>query len=190
MEADFSKIIFRNDDVNPSSSYKNIIESNNVISTLFPHSSIISCITLFSRFNTRGSVYGEVPFKDRPVNWFYNVDKFLLEYEYITKPIVASHGLFHVKHSIISKDAQEMSILGSCNFLRTNIFCAPFNAYNEDTVKICGDNGIRLLNKEFEWRSLDFEQFNPAHKYWYFHSWKFTPDELRRKLVNNASLNN
>jgi hypothetical protein len=145
---------------------------------------------LFSKYNNVGAVYREVPFKSKPVNWFYDVDKFLLEYEYMTKDHVASHGLFHVDHAKIGKDAQEMSILGSCSFLKTNLFCAPFNSFNQDTRDICEKNEIRLINDVYPWRSLEHQPFDPNHKYWYFHSWRVHPDTLKRKLCNDAKLGN
>lgn len=179
-------LLFRDDDISPSSNFGNVSKSYNVIKELFRDANIISCITLFSRYNQNGSVYAEIPFKDRETNWFYNVDKFLLEYEYIIKDNIASHGLFHVNHAKISKDAQSMSILGSCRFLKTNKFCAPFNAFNDDTLAICAENNINPINRGMEWRSLEHNNFDPSYPYWYFHSWRFTPEQLRKKLSNNA----
>lgn len=175
-------LVLRDDDINPSSNYANIIRTYNVIKSIYKDSTIIPCVTLFSRYNKNGSVYEEVPFKNQPTNWFYNVDKFMLEYEYVAKENIASHGLFHVNHAKLSKDAQSMSILGSCHFLKTNMFCAPFNAFNQDTIDICVDNSINLINKTYPWKSLEHEEFNPNHKYWYFHSWRFSSQDVKRKL--------
>lgn len=175
-------IVFRDDDINPSSNYEDVICSYNVIKSFYPNASIIPCVTLFSRYNNKGSVYKDVPFKDRETNWFYNVDKFMLEYEYITKENIASHGLFHVNHAKLSKDAQSMSILGSCNFLKTKLFCAPFNAYNQDTIDICLSNSINLINMTYPWKSLEHEDFDPNHGFWYFHSWRLLSSDLKRKL--------
>jgi hypothetical protein len=182
--------IFRDDDINPSSDYGKLSETYNVIKSQFSEAKILSCVTLFSKYNDLGSVYKEVPFKHKPKPWFYDVDKFLLEWDIITKEYLVSHGLFHVNHANLSRDAQEMSILGSCKFLKTNLFCAPFNAFNQITQEICAENDIKIINSMFQWRSLERENFDPSHKYWYMHSWRLGPEELRKKLTNVSKLNN
>jgi len=184
------KLIFRNDDVSPCTNPYTLSAHYNIIKGLFKDSQILSCVTLFAKHNVLGAVYGDVPFKNQTVPWFYDVDRFMLEYEYMTKDCVVSHGLFHVNHSKLNRDAQEMSILGSCKFLKTNLFCAPFNAVNSDTVDVCQKNNIKIINNMYEWRSLERDPFDPLHKYWYYHSWRMTPDDLRKRLTFNAKLNN
>jgi hypothetical protein len=183
------QFVFRDDDVNPSTNYGELALLYSAIKSVFPDATIISCVTLFSKYNSLGAVYSQVPFKNKPIPFFYDTDKFMLEYDYIVKENIASHGLYHVNHSKLSRDAQEMSILGSCKFLKTNLFCAPFNAFNSDTEDICSKNGIDLITKSYDWKSLEHEAFNPAHKYWYFHSWRLTPAQLKLKLRNNAISN-
>lgn len=177
-------IFFRNDDVNPNTDHIQIEECYKIFEELFPGCQIISCITLFGRSNNKGSIYKETPFKNNPVNWFYNVDRFMLEWHYINLGMVASHGLFHVEHSKLDRQSQEMSILSSCNFLDTKIFVPPFNKWNSDTVNICSANDIRILSSENKWKSFEFEPFDSTHKYWYFHSWRFTPERLREVLIS------
>jgi hypothetical protein len=179
-------IIFRDDDISPSSNFRQIDGCHKVLRQLFPGCAIISCITLFSKYNKIGSVYQEIPFKGKPKEWFYDVDKFLLEYEYINRDVIASHGLIHSNHAKLSRDAQEMSILTSCRFLKTNMFVPPFNAHNKHTADICEKNDIKLLNVLHPWKSIEFNNFDANHKYWYFHSWRFTPESLREKFAKDA----
>jgi len=175
-------LVFRNDDINPSSDFRQVDRCNRILKRMFPSCVLLSCITLFSRHNAIGSVYPEVPFKRNPREWFYNVNKFMLEYDYIEKDMVASHGLIHADHSKLSKDAQEMSILTSCQFLKTNLFVAPFNNFNKYTQQVCKKNNIVLLTEMHDWKSLEHNEFTPDHRYWYYHSWRFTPETLQEKI--------
>jgi hypothetical protein len=92
-----------------------------------------------------------------------------------------------VKHSSLSKDAQEMSIVGSCRFLGTDKFIAPFNDYNEDTIDVCVENKIELVTKSYNWKSIEHNQFDSSHKYWYFHSWRWSEKKLREYLNADIS---
>ncbi len=176
-------ILFRNDDINPSTDLENLYDLYELIARLFPQSRIISGVTLFGKWNEKGCVYPiiDLPLKDKETNWFYNTNRVLHRHSHVIGDI-ASHGMFHVAHDKISKDAQEMSILGSCSFLGTRKFIAPFNAYNKITSDICLANNIELINSKYEWKSLEFNKFDANHKYWYFHSWRFSIKQLMDKL--------
>ena len=178
------KIIFRNDDVCANTDLMDLCKQYALIETLIPNVEIWSAVSLFSKFSGMGSVYPEVPFKDRELKWFYGIDDFLSNVEVIPG-VIASHGLFHVDHTIIPVEMQEMSIVTSCNYLNTEIFIPPFNRWNEDTLGICQGNGIDLVAK-YPWKSLEFNNFDPSHKYWYFHSWKWTPEKLRKALNGHS----
>ena len=173
------KLIIRNDDVSPSSPDCSVMYK--YIKEIFPDCEIWSCVNVFSKSNISGSVYPFPPFKCRPVEWFYNVDK-MRSY---TKPkhcdFVASHGLIHVDHAKIGYDAQMMSIVTSCKYLRTNVFVPPFNSYNNSTENICLQNGIKLIKPD-EWLSLEHNKFNTDHKKWYFHSWRYKEEEICHQL--------
>lgn len=179
-------IIFRNDDVSANTDRKKLASIYGVIHTMYPDAEIWSCITLFAQNNFKGSVYLDVPFKDKETNWFYkNADSFVQEYRH---PLykVASHGLYHIDHSNVSRETQEMSILGSCSYLKTKIFVPPFNKFNQDTIDICFDNGITI--KTDGWKSLEHNDFDSNHKFWYLHSWRYTINALKDKL--NADIAN
>ena len=157
------------------------------IRDIFPKAVIVSAVSLFCKENTKGSVYENVPFKNNPVKWFYNTDRIITELGKIPKSVIASHGLYHVDHSKLSFDAQEMSILGSCKYLNTNIFVPPFNKTNDDTVNICLDNGIEIYHKSQGWKNIEYENFDATHKYWYFHSWRWTKNSLRLALYKSKN---
>lgn len=177
-------IVFRDDDISANTDFDNMEGCYKVIKELFPDSAIISGVNIISRGNKNGSVYPNPPFKKNKVDWFYNVDKFI-QVEDLPKTIIASHGLIHVDHSRINHDAQEMSILSSCSMLGTKIFIPPFNKFNEDTLKICEDNKIEILLTSHGWRSLEYNKFDKNLSKWYFHSWRFTPETLRKVLSEN-----
>ena len=173
-------LVFRNDDVNFNTNKKSLASIYGVIHSIFPNAEIWSGITLFSQKNDKGSIYETTPFKNNNNSWFYsNADSFMHDYRHPLYKI-ASHGLYHIDHSKVSRETQEMSILGSCGYLKTNKFIPPFNKYNQDTLDICFDNNIDI--KVEGWKSIEHEKFTPEHKYWYFHSWRFTPNQLKEVL--------
>lgn len=173
-----AKLIIRNDDVNPNTQYSHLIDIYSTINSILPDAEIWSAITVFSDFNKKGSVYANVPFKNKDTNWFYkNVEAAIINYKLPSFLKIASHGLFHIDHSKVSRETQEMSILGSCSYLKTKIFVPPFNRYNQDTIDICFDNdiGIRIDG----WLSIEYNDFDINHRLWYMHSWQWTPSKLR-----------
>jgi len=181
-------IMFRNDDVCSNTNMKKMAGVYDLLKTYYPSCRIINGITICSRNTNRGSVYDEVPFKNNPVKWFYDIDKFLgrdfidkLPYEN------ASHGLFHVNHAKLHYDAQLMSIMSSCSYLKTTVFIPPFDAWNEDTEYACYKSGVKMLSRgKQEWKSLEYEPFDSSHKLWYFHSWRMTIGTLREQLGLNV----
>lgn len=175
------QIIIRNDDISPSTDLERLYEIYECISRFIPHAKIISGITLFGVWNDREAVYPDLPLKTKTNKYLYNTNRLMTRYSHVIGE-VASHGMFHVDHSKLSKDAQEMSIVGSCNFLKTDKFIAPFNAFNELTIDICVENKIELINKNYNWKCMEYNQFDSTHLYWYFHSWRFTLKSLREYL--------
>jgi len=175
-------LIFRNDDVNMNSDFIEMDEMYRMIRKSFPTSEIWSCVTIFSRGNAKGTVYPTVPFKDKPFNYFLEVDRVCDQYRAPDYVKVVSHGLWHLNHSKINPELQEASIVTSCNLLDTATFVPPFNAWNKDTDKICKKHDIELVKFEDGWKSLEHNAFDPRHKKWYFHSWNFNPEKLAKQL--------
>lgn len=142
--------------------------------------------------NDSGAVYPNPPFKDKALRFFLDVDQIgaptLPEGDYK----VVSHGLIHSDHSIMAIEAQEISIVTSCNILNTNIFVPPFNRYNEMTEQICALHNIELVKMEsdFEsWRNFDLQEFDEHSGLWYLHPWRYkTIEDFKNKFtVKNAS---
>ena len=104
---------------------------------------------------------------------FYAVDKAGLP-EIHPRAKMASHGLIHVDHRLLNKEAQEMSILVSSSLAKANIFIPPFNKWNSDTESICNDNNIELIKFEDGWLCMEYNKFNSGHKKWYLHAREFS----------------
>jgi len=101
---------------------------------------------------------------------------------------IASHGLVHVDHRLLTKEAQEMSILVSCSLLDTDQYVPPFNKWNKDTEAVCDEANINLIKFEDGWRNMKFEKFDPKHDFWYLHHREFTTDELSFWMNKEHSL--
>lgn len=175
-------IIFRIDDVSANTDMESLKRMIFCIKESF-NARIILGVNLFSRYSPGGSVYPDVPFKNKSNSYFYDVNRFRCDFEFIDNDIeLASHGLFHSDHSKLHRDAQEMSILSSCRFLNSSFFIPPFNRYNETTEDICISHGIKLLKMEDGWKSLEHNEFDLAHTLWYFHPWRWTANSFKDKI--------
>jgi hypothetical protein len=179
-------MIFRNDDVCASTNYASLSMLYDVIRRNYPNAKIWSCISMFSKNNFQGSVYPDLPLKDRSRGYFMQCDEYFKE-PAIDLGVKASHGLIHLPHDEMNYQEQEISILTTCNILKTKLFVPPFNRFNGNTVDICQKHSIRLVRPDDGWRSLEFEPFNPDHDLWYFHSWRFTPQEFKEKITNELA---
>jgi hypothetical protein len=83
---------------------------------------------------------------------------------------LASHGLVHVDHRLMGREAQELSIVTSCALVDTSTFVPPFNKYNKDTIDVCEEHGIDLVKFEHGWRHVRFNDFEPTHELYYLHT--------------------
>lgn len=153
-------------------------EMYSTLKDLFPSAEIWSCVTVFSRTNTIGSIYPQVPFKNKPFEYFLEVDKICDSYRPIEGVRVVSHGLWHINHAKADRQLQEASIVTSCNLLNTSVFVPPFNAWNADTDEICKQHDIELIKYEDGWKSIEHNDFNPNHDLWYMHSWMWELPKL------------
>lgn len=91
---------------------------------------------------------------------------------------LASHGLFHVDHRLLSKEAQEISIRSSSSVLRTKIFVPPFNKYNKETLDIVDSLEYRIAIWETGWRHLGYQNFEFSSGNYYFHMHDFDDGRL------------
>lgn len=90
----------------------------------------------------------------------------------------AGHGLVHVDHRLLSKDAQELSIVTSCALVKADTFVPPFNKYNDDTDVICQKHGIYLVKFEQGWKCMEYEMFNPEITLWYLHAREMSMEKI------------
>lgn len=187
-------MIIRFDDV---CSRTNEDKLKELMSECSKHGEIWLSVNLFSKKSSEESVYPDVPFKDKEPRYFYDVDEF---YKFLPMTHLAgvricddyrvvSHGLIHCDHTRISRDAQEMSIVTSCNALGTNIFIPPFNRWNQDTEDICLENGISILKLSDGWKSMELNDFDPSHDLWYLHPWRWKDRYALRDYLNARKVN-
>lgn len=138
-------------------------------------------VSFFSLQASEGSVYPNPPFKSNSRETFYNVNQYLNTVRLnLPKTKLVSHGLFHVDHADLQYDAQEMSIVSSCNLLGCDVFIPPFNRFNQTTESVCKHHLINLVKSYEEgWRSLEYEEFDLNHNLWYFHPWRFSVESFK-----------
>lgn len=175
------ELIFRCDDVSANTNFVKLYQMYDVIEKKFPQARIISCISLFSKRSAAESIYPETPFRSKSLDYFYNVDNFLAREGNTYLKEIASHGLIHLDHADLPYDMQELSIVVSCNFLKTKMFVAPFSTYNQDTIKICVANDIILLDQN-EWKAMEFNQLDLSFPRWCFHAWNYTIEEFKEAI--------
>jgi hypothetical protein len=93
---------------------------------------------------------------------------------------IVSHGIVHIDHRLLSRDAQEMSIIMSCSLLDTLMFAPPFNKWNKDTESICKEQGIAIQKFEDGWRGVEHNAYSTAIATWYLHSRNLTLDKMKK----------
>jgi len=151
----------------------------------FPNCTILFCISpLVHEMNTGDAVTDERIFPKimnaySDFREFYNVDKCGCP-DIIPEVTKASHGLIHVDHRLLSKEAQEMSIMVSCSLSQSKVFVPPFNKWNKDTEAICAEQGIELVKFEDGWLCMEYNDFDVDHDLWYVHSREFELEEFKK----------
>lgn len=171
-------MIFRHDDVSPSTDIKKLKEIHDFLKCEFPSCEIWSCVNIFGRGNGKQSVYPDLPLKNKSLCYLYDVninlsDEIIFDLGLRGSEEIVSHGLIHADHSRLGYETQEMSILTSCRFLNTDIFVPPFNAFNQHTQAICDIHGIHLVKPSDGWKSVETSKFDKKHNLWFFHSWRY-----------------
>ena len=180
-------MIFRNDDVSANSI--GLKEYYDVLTSRFPDCEIYSCTNVFAKSShqMKASVYPDLPLKDKPLDYFLDVDKvkneaWFMELDFPNVKIV-SHGLWHFDHTAVQYDLKKASIISSCRILHTDIFVPPFNRWDIEMDEICKNNGITMIKSELEgWKSFEHNKFDLSLSLWYFHSWRWTPGSLKAYL--------
>ncbi len=94
--------------------------------------------------------------------------------------IIATHGLIHVDHRLLSRDQQEMSILISASLVKSKVFIPPFNMWNQDTIQVCKEHRIKLITFEDGWLSMEHNKFDTYKcQKWYLHAREFTFSQFK-----------
>ena len=86
---------------------------------------------------------------------------------------VAAHGMVHVDHRLLSRGAQELSIVMSCALLNSRVFVPPFHKWNHKTKEICAEHGITLVKYDRTWRHLRYHKFDYRNPTYYVHTHDF-----------------
>jgi hypothetical protein len=110
---------------------------------------------------------------------FYNVDLTGIP-EINNRVVLASHGLIHVDHRLLTKEVQEISILVSASLVKAKIFIPPFNKWNKYTEEICEEHKIELIKFEDNWLCMEYNKYNISHEKWYLHAREFTFEKFKK----------
>ena len=115
---------------------------------------------------------------------YYEVDKAGLP-EFHPKATLASHGLVHVDHRLLTKEVQEISILVSASLVKSKIFIPPFNKWNKFTQEICDEHGIELIKFEDGWLCMEYNKYIEDQNKWYLHAREFTFEKFKEWFNEN-----
>ena len=177
-------MIFRFDDVSINTDIKKLRTMAEAVWSVERSARVIYAVSLFcSDMALETGKQREFVFK--PI-WkaysdhrkFFNVTEFGVP-EICSDIEIASHGLIHIDHRLMHRDAQELSIITSCSILRAKTFIPPFNKWNADTESICKEHGINLMKFEDGWLGAEYNQFNKKHQKWYAHGFNWTAEKFR-----------
>ena len=186
-------IIFRFDDICANTDMGKANAMGRILRRHFPDSEIWFCISplVHEMHGAEGAtaerIFPKILNAYSDYRQFYQVTRCALP-EIIPEVSRASHGLVHVDHRLLSKEAQELSILVSCSLARSSIFVPPFNKWNQDTEDICREHGIRLVKFEDGWLCMEYNTFDEDHGLWYLHSREFTIQTFNQKLETAPQL--
>lgn len=173
-------MIFRFDDVCINSDMVLLNDITSYLFDTFPNSTVLWGISplvhdmsVNTSSITKQRIFPKILNAYSDYRVFYKVEK--LGIPTIPPNVVpASHGLIHVDHRLLTKEAQEMSILISTNLSNSKIFIPPFNKWNRDTEEICKENNIELIKFEEGWLCMEYNMFNREQEKWYLHARAFT----------------
>jgi len=171
--------IFRFDDICLNSDIEQATELTQTLQWRFPGCTVMWVVSLLSTIEKDQRVFPSIwkAYSDYKV--FYKVKQMgLPNIPSELGVFTASHGLVHVDHRLLTREAQELSIIVSCSLLNTGTYIPPFNKWNKDTEEICKEQHINLIKFENGWRNMKFEKFDPKHDLWYLHHREFTIAEL------------
>ena len=113
------------------------------------------------------------------------VDAAHLKHRFGANPFAVAFALatFHVDHRLLSKEAQEISIISSCSAIGTKIFVPPFNKYNPETIEVIKESKLQLVVWESGWKHLGYQKLDQAAGNYYFHMHDFNDKQLLSLLI-------
>ena len=180
------KMIFRFDDVCINADMKLVNDMTEFLFDKFPECEVLWGISpLVNDMSAEKTNIGKQRIFPEILNAysdyrkFYMVDKLGIPV-FHPRVKIASHGLIHVDHRLLSRDAQEMSILVSSSLAKAKMFIPPFNKWNRDTDDICKEHGIDLIKFEDGWLCMEYNEYNRDQVRWYLHSREFTLEEFKK----------
>lgn len=187
-------IFFRIDDISLNTNREKISNIIDIILNKYVNSNIILGISPIvhdmKEFSNKKQerIFPEILNAYSDFRVFYNVDKIGIPFEIINNLLkyknikLAGHGLIHVDHRLLTKDVQELSIMVSCNLIKSKIFIPPFNKYNKYTEEICDEQNIELIKFEDGWKHLLYQKIDNNFNKYYFHSHDFTLEEFNNTI--------
>lgn len=174
---------FRFDDVCVNANKLMIRDITNYLIEKFPTCRIIHAVSPLVHSNCGERVFPKMLNAYSDYKKFYGVDVANVPCVSVPQNVeYAGHGIVHVDHRLLNKQAQEMSILISCSLVKSRTFVPPFNKWNKDTEEICKENGIELIKFEDGWLSAEHNEFDSKHELWYLHAREWTLGQFKNWL--------
>ena len=171
------KIIFRFDDVCINSDMELHNKMTDYLFEKFPDCKVMWAISPLVHDECGQRVYPKIFNAFSDIHAFFRPDSCGIP-ELHPKVKVASHGLIHIDHRLLTKEQQEMSILISCSLLKAKVFVPPFNKYNQHTQDICYENNIELIRFETGWNCMEYNIC--GGKNIYLHAREFTFESFKK----------
>lgn len=180
---------FRFDDICVNADMEKADAMAKILRNKFPNCEILFCISplVHDMSSTSGvtaeRIFPKILNAHSDFRKYYEVDICGCP-EIIPEVSRASHGLVHVDHRLLAKEAQELSILVSCSLSKSKIFVPPFNKWNKDTDEICKEHNIELIKFEDGWLCMEYNNFDSDHNFWYVHSREFSVESFKKWITN------
>jgi len=170
--------IFRFDDICINSDMKEVNRITDYLLSSFDCEVIWAVSPLVSE-NVGERVFPKILGAFSDVRTFYFPDKSGMP-ELRKDVTIATHGLIHADHRLLTKEAQEMSILVSSSLCgNAKMFVPPFNKWNKDTQSICDEWNIELIKFEDGWLSMEHNPYMDSQKRWYLHHRDMNLDQIK-----------
>ena len=177
-------MVFRFDDVCINADLNHINSITDLILEKYPDAKIVYAISPMVHEDCGERIFPKIMNALSDFRKFYMPDKIGIP-ELRTDIIRATHGLIHVDHRLLSREAQEMSIMISASITKSVVFVPPFNKWNKDTEEICEENKIELIKFENGWRCMEYEPLNKYIDMWYLHAREMTIEQVKKWLNGN-----